>query len=120
MLDNVLAADFVSLRCQVYGRYVSYFQKMFKSSSKEIRHLVRIVSRDARPVTFRNVQYLTTLTGFSPWDYSSRKIQENLPRALVPARDWWRPSLLKKLLPMKGKSDDKERLNKMIDSLCNT
>ena len=119
MLENVLVADFVSLSCQVYGRYVSFFQKS-SSSSKEIRHLVRIVSRDARSVTFKNVQYLTTLTGFSPWDYSSRKIQENLPRAQVPARDWWRPSLLKKLLAMRGKSDDHERLKKMINSLCNT
>ena len=120
LLDNVLAPDFISLRCQVYGRYVSYFQKMFSSSSKEIRHLVRIVSRDARSVTYKNVQFLTNLTGFSPWDYSSRKIQESVPRAEVPARDWWRPSLLKKLIAMRGKTDDRERLSKMIDSLCST
>ena len=71
LVENVLAADFVSLRNQVYGRYVSYFQNLFRSSSREIRHLVRIVSRDSRSVTCRNIEHLTALIGLSPWDFSS-------------------------------------------------
>ena len=120
LLDNVLSADFVSLSHQVFGRYVSYFQKLFMSSSREVRHLARIVSRDARSVTYKNVQLLTTLSGYSPWDYSSGKILENLPKAPVLALDWWRPSLLKKFLAMRGQGYAQERLNKMIDSLCST
>ena len=123
LVENILAADFVPLRNQVYGRYVSYFQNLFMSSSKEVRHLARIVSRDARSVTSRNVQHLTTLSGYSPWDYSSEKIRENLPRSVVPAGDGWRIGLLRKLLELRSKCDDKprkERLSKMIDSPCPT
>ena len=42
LVDHVLAANFVSLRNQVYGRFASYFQNLFKSSSREVRHLARI------------------------------------------------------------------------------
>ena len=120
LVENVLAADFVSLKNQVYGRYVTYFQNLFKSTSKEIRHLMRIVSRDSRSVTCRNVEHLTNLTGLSPWDFSCGRIKEKLPRTAVPAGDWWRPGLLLKLLEMRGKVADHDRLAKMVDSLCST
>ena len=120
LVENVLAADFVSLRNQVYGRYVSYFQNLFRSSSREIRHLVRIVSRDSRSVTCRNVEHLTALTGLSPWDYSSGRLKEKLPRSMVPVGDWWRPGLLLKMLEMRGKVIDHDHLSKMVDSLCST
>ena len=120
LVESVLAADFVSLRNQVYGRYVTYFQNLFKSTSREIRHLVRIVSRDSRSVTCRNVEHLTALTGLSPWDYSGGRIKEKLPKSLVPDGDWWRPGLLLKLLDMRGKVADHDHLDKMVDSLCTT
>jgi hypothetical protein len=66
-------------RNQVYGRYVTYFWNFFRSSSREIRHLVRIVSMDFRTVTCRNVEHLTTLTGLSPWDYANGRLKEKLP-----------------------------------------
>ena len=50
LVENVLASNFISLRHQVYGRFVNYFQGLFKSSSREVRHLARIVSRDIRSV----------------------------------------------------------------------
>ena len=106
MVENVLAADFVSLRNQVYGRYVTYFQNLLKSNSREIRHLVRIVSRDSRSVTCRNVEHLSALTGLSPRDYSVGRIKEKLPKSLVPGGDRWRPGLLLKLFEMRGKVAD--------------
>ena len=84
-MENTLAGNFVSLRHQVYGRYVNYFQGLFKSTSKEVRHLARIVSRDIRSVTGRNVALLTEVAGLSPCDYSKwiidylLKFEQNRP-----------------------------------------
>ena len=120
VVENVLAENNMSLRNQVYGRYTTFFKNLFKSSSKEVRHLARIVTRDVRSVSNKNLQHLNALTGLSPWDFSSSKIEENLPKAVVPAEDWWRLSLLKKFLVLRNGDRKNERLNAMIDSLCNT
>ena len=81
---------------------------------------MRIVSRDSRSVTCRNVEQLTALTGLSPWDFSGGKIQEKLPRTAVPAGDWRRPGILLQLLEMRGKVADHDVMDKMVDSLCFT
>ena len=120
LVENTLANDFVSLQHHVYGRYINYFQGLFKSSSKEVRHLARIVSRDVRSVTSRNVSLLTRETGLSPWDYSKWKMQENFRTATVPANDGWSSGLLVKLLEKKMNFLDHPQLDKMIESLCTT
>ena len=120
LVENVLASNFISLRHQVYGRFVNYFQGLFKSSSREVRHLARIVSRDIRSVTCRNVLLLKEVTGLSPWDYSKRRIEDKLRRKSVPESDEWRPGLLLKLLEMRRGAEDRKNLDKMIDSLCTT
>ena len=50
------------------------------------------------------------------WKFSV-KLKTKTP---VPAEDWWRLSLLKKLLVLRDGDRKKERLNAMINSLCNT
>ena len=120
LVENTLARDFVSLRHQVYGRYVNYFQGLFNSSSKEVRHLARIVSRDVRSVTCKNVTLLKEVTGLSPWDFSKWRIQEKLLKTAVPSNDEWRSGLLVKLLETRRSSVDHEHLDRMIDSLCST
>ena len=121
LIENVLASNFVSLRHQIYGRYVNYFQGLFKSSSREVRHLARIVSRDVRSVTCRNVMLLSELTGLSPWDYSKWRIQEKFRKAAVPQNVEWRTGLFLKLLETRRDSlQNHDQLDKMIDSLCTT
>ena len=83
--ENTLANDFVSLQHHVYGRYINCFQGLFKSSSNELRHLARIVSRDTRSSKRRNRSLPTRETGLSPWDLSKWRMQENFRRATVPA-----------------------------------
>ena len=121
LVENVLASNFMSLRHQIYGRFVNYFQGLFKSSSKEVRHLVRIISRDVRSVTSKNVRLITEVSGLSPWDYSKQKIQQNLKKSPVPNNDEWRSGLLLKLLEKRRQSVNKDdQLDKMIVSLCTT
>ena len=120
LVENTLANNFVSLRHQIYGRYVNYFQGLFNSSSREVRHLVRIVSRDARSVTCRNVTLLSEMTGLSPWDYSKWRIMEKLQKTAVPSHDELRSGLLLKLLEARRNSLNSEHLDRLIDSLCTT
>jgi hypothetical protein len=56
LAKNVLAKNFVPLRKQIYSRYVKFFQHLFTSTSKQIRHLARIVSLDARSTVYKNVK----------------------------------------------------------------
>ena len=74
------------------------FPGVVQEQRTEVRNLTRIVSRDVRSVTCRNVMLLSELTGLSPWDYSKWRIQEKFRKAAVPQNDEWRPGLLLKLL----------------------
>ena len=124
LVENVLAENFVPLRKQIYSRYVSFFQHLFTSSSQEIRHLARIVSRDARSSVFRNIQFIKELSGVSPWDYSNWRVVQKIQNAIVPPNNVWRITFLEKLLELRRKSsallEDTACLTMMIDSLCNT
>ena len=82
--------------------------------------MARIVSRDLRSVTGRNVALLTEVAGLSPWDYTKCRIQENLLKTAVPSNDEWRSGLLMKLLEERRNSLEHEYLDRLIDSLCTT
>ena len=124
LVENCLAENFVSLRKQVYSRYVKFFQNLFSSTSKEVRHLARIVSRDARSTVYRNVNFLLETSGLSPWDFSNWKIVQKIENSTVPPNNDWRMSMLKKTLAMRSRKnaclESCEQITKMIDSLCNT
>ena len=99
---------------------MNFFQGLFKSTSKEVRHLARIISRDVRSVTCKNVGLIARASGLSPWDYTKLRIQQKLTRAEVPQNDEWRSGLLLKLLEMRRYAMEKKTFDKMIDSLCST
>ena len=124
IVENVLAPSSVSLRNQAYSRYVNFFQQLFRSSSREVRHLVRIVARDVRSVTSKNVALVTACSGLSPWDYAKWRIQEQLPKKPVPDNQEWRTTLLLKMMDTRqeliNQNKDTKNIQGMIDSLCST
>ena len=124
IVEQVLAPNFVSLRNQVYSRYVNFFQQLFRSSSREVRHLVRIVARDVRSVTSRNVRLIADLTGLSPWDMARWRIKEKLPKSQIPANQEWRIQLIQKLLDRRRElyyqNESIEMIQDMLGSLCST
>ena len=124
LVENCLAENFVPLRKQVCSRYAKFFQSLFSSTSKEVRHLARIVSRDAKSTVYKNVQFLLENSGLSPWDFSNWKIMQKIENSPVPPNNGWRLSLLKKLLATRSRKkaelENCDDLSKMIDSLCTT
>ena len=124
LVENCLAENFVPLRKQICTRYVSFFNKLFTSSSKEIRHLARIVAHDANSTVYKNLKYIQELSGWNPWDSTGHQIGLKIESSRVPPNNEWRMTLLKKLLATRMlKSfdlEDTKHISVMIDSLCNT
>ena len=98
LVENTLAENFVSLKKQVYSRFIKFFQNLFCSSSKEVRHLARIVSRDPRSTLYRNIQHIEQISGLSPWNFSNWRILKKIENAMVPPNNECRMALLMKLL----------------------
>ena len=124
LVENLLAEKFLPIRKQIYSRYVNFFQHLFTSCSQEIRHLARIVSRDARSTVFKNVRLIEEMSGLSPWDYSSWRILQKIEITTVLVGNKWKMTFLVKLLDMRSKMsaqlEDTNQLDLMINSLCNT
>jgi hypothetical protein len=103
LVENVLADNFVPFRKQIYSRYVNFFQNLLTSCSKEIRHLARIVSRDARSIVFKNVKLIEEISGLNLWDYSGWRILLKIENAAVAPGNGWMISFLVKLLDQRRK-----------------
>ena len=124
LVEGFLAKDFVSLRNQILGRYPSFFQKLLKSPSKEIRLLANIVGRDPRSTTYKNLQHVKNLSSLDPWDFSSQRIKIQLPVKKVPENQKWRLGLMANLMEIREdkfvNAEDASRICAMLDSLCST
>ena len=85
----------VFFRNQVLSRYPGFYRSLLNSSSKTVRILARIVSRDPRSNTYKNLKYLERLTKLRhPEFYTAFKIKEALPVKRVPVEEQWRLGLL--------------------------
>ena len=124
VVENCLAKTAVPLRKQICSRYVNFFKNLFSSSSKEVRHLANIVSRDARSVVFRNIEYIENISGVSPWRSTSKETLRKIENVPTPPNNEWRMKLLLKLLENRRKMSESfentTRISEMINSLCNT
>ena len=125
LVEGFLAGDQVSLRNQVLSRYPGFYRSLLNSSSEEVSILARIVSRDPRSTTYRNLKYLERLTKLrQPEFYTAFKIKEALPVQKVPVGEQWRLGLLTSLLKIKIEKfiwvEDNKHICAMIDSLAST
>ena len=99
-----------------------------KSPCREVTILARVVAKDIRMTTARNLSMLEAETGgltwASPGTLIKRELAERVP--VVPPVDSWRIPYLGRLLEERdrlayqGKEDCQEFLNaqELIDSLC--
>ena len=122
LVDNLLAANFVSTRRQILGRYVKFFKGLLSSRSKEVVLVANIVARDKASVTGRNLEMLREETGLNPWSATPAQIRESLPKAEVPQQDRYRLGLLEKYLStrklLESDMGDTKDISGLIDSLC--
>ena len=125
LVEGHLAASFPSLRNQVFVRYAGFFRSLLNSPSKEIQFLARVVSKDPRSTTYRNLQLLSSKSGLQePYMCSHEKVKTALPNKCVPEAEMWRIGLLDQLILLREEKQDSaqsaQTISAMIDSLCNT
>ena len=124
LLDNLLVANFLSVKQQLVGRYINFVRNLMNSSSPEVCVVSSMVSRCARSTTGKNLKNIEIETGMDPWTDQSWRIQEEIQRREVPKGEEWRIQYLTKLLDarleMKDKCQELEEINSIIDSLCSS
>ena len=90
--------------------------------------MARMVAKDIRTTTARNLSFLDATTGGQTWSAPAGKIREELAKreADVPEVDAWRISYLGRLLEERDTlsylgeehQEQIERVQELIDSLC--
>ena len=124
LLDNLLVANFLSVKQQLVGRYINFVRNLINSSSPEVCVVSSMVARCARSTTGKNLKNIERETGMDPWTDQSWRIQEAIQRREVPKGEGWRIQYLAKLLDarleMKDQCQDLEEINSIIDSLCSS
>ena len=121
-VENLLAADFTTLRTQILSRYVKFFQKLLSSKSLEVKILAELVGKDATSTTGNNLARIRLESGLDPWVVSGSTMSAKLPPAEVPDQDEWRLPLLEKYIRKRHEAEsnleDTDQLNELINSLC--
>ena len=125
---DYLSGGLVTVRRDVIARYSGFYKSLLTSPCREVNILARVVVKDIRITTARNLSLLETTTGGQTWATPSGKIREELAKRETdaPMVDAWRIPYLGRLLEerdtlsyMGEELDDQiERLQELIDSLC--
>ena len=125
---DYLSGGLISARRDILGRYVGFYKNLLSSPSREVNILARIVAKDIRTNTARNLRLVEEETGGLTWSMASRRIRKELleRKPVVPMEDQWRLQYLGKLLERRdtmlyqGREgcEDVELVQGLIDSLC--
>ena len=109
ILQNMLSCGFSSARVDILSKFVSFFKSLRYSASKEVQVLSRLVSRDVRSCTGKNLLLLQELSGLSPWTVSSTRLKQVLmekEQCQVPIEDQWRLPYLESLISQRRAAQD--------------
>lgn len=121
---DYLSGGLISARRDILGRYVGFYQNLLSSPSREVNILARIVAKDIRTNTARNLRLVEEETGGLTWSMTSRRIKTELleRKPVVPMEDQWRLQLLERRDSMLYKGmescEEVELVQGLIDSLC--
>ena len=81
LVDNLLAADFLTVKQDLIGRYVNFFSGLLKSHSPEVRIVASMVGRSARSTTGKNMLGIERETGLDPWTAKAWSVRQEVPRS---------------------------------------
>ena len=124
IVEDVLAKDFFTVKQQLVGRFVDFFQKLLKSPSSEIRVVANMAGRCAQSTTGGNLHKIQLETGLDPWQVSGWKFKESIGRSRVTRQDAFRVQYLRKLLDarteIRSRAEDSQEVDVLINSLCSS
>ena len=92
-LHETLYCGYSSAKTDILCRYPRFFQSLLNSPGRELRVISRIVSRDVRSTTGKNLALIRDLTGLNPWEARVQQLRQKLSLSetvKVPENDKWR------------------------------
>ena len=121
-MDNLLAAQFYTVKQQLLSRFVNFVKKLMRSTSPEVSVVANMVARCARSTTGGNLMQIERETNLDPWITPAWMIRETAGRAEVPPMEGWRVQYLGKLLDARQELEDRcektDEISSLIDNLC--
>jgi hypothetical protein len=124
IVDNLLAAEFFTVKQQLIGRYVNFFNGLLKSLSPEVKIVASMVARCARSTTGKNMMNIERETRLDPWTCKAWNVRNQVKRAGLPMGEGWRLHYLSKLLVARKELEtmcqNVEEINLLIESLCSS
>ena len=126
---DYLSGGLVTVRRDIITRYAGFFKSLLTSPCREVNILARLVAKDIRTTTARNLRLLEVETGGGTWATSLTLLKEKLKEQdpVVPLEDRWRVPYLGKLLEERDMllyeglaetEPEVESVQNLIDSLC--
>ena len=125
---DYLSGGLVTVRRDVIARYAGFYKSLLTSPCREVNILARMVAKDIRTTTARNLALLEKTTGGQTWSAPAGKIREELAKREpdVTRVDAWRIPYLGRLLEERDTlsymgeehHEQVERVQELIDSLC--
>ena len=127
---DYLSGGLVSARVDILGRYLGFYRSLLSSPSREVTILARIVAKDIRSTTAKNLRLLEVETDGMTWSASNPAVKKKLlqSKLRVPLEEEWRIKYLGKLLEQRdqlryaGQEDhvQVELVQSLMDSLCSS
>ena len=125
-LQELLSCGYTSAKADILGRFVGFFHSLRQSASFEAQVLSRMLSRDVRSVTGKNLQMVQELTNLNPWTTQKKHLKIGLVTSEImetPLQDRWRIQYLSSLLSqrrfahLEGLEEYEKHLSELIESL---
>ena len=124
-----LSGGLVTVKWDILSRYSGFYKGLLASPSREVNIMARLVAKDVRTTTAKNIRVLERETGGLGWRSSAQDVRKELSKRATPVSDMdsWRIPYLSKLLEQRdklmysGEGEDSEqlaRLKELIESLC--
>ena len=123
-VENLLAADFPSIRCNLLNQYVGFLKRLRTSVSNEVRIMSHLAAADVRSVTMKNCLNIREEFGIWPWTCHRHDLRKQYKLYVTPDIDAWRlpllGSLLKQRYEMEIMGEDASTICELIESLCSS
>ena len=119
-----LAGGLVTSKIDIVARYSIFYKTLLSSPCKEVSIMARIVAKDIRTTTARNLRLLEVESGGLTWAAPGCRIRESCmaKEPVVQEVDSWRVTYLGKLLEQRDQlvyqGETAENFQELIESLC--
>ena len=123
----MLSPGAVSARAEILSRFIKFFRSLRAAPSHEVVSAALLLARDKRSTLAKNIDYVEKVTGQDAWVASPQLVCSIVVERETVApneEDEWRLPYLAKLLEQRvqlhtlGMSEEEERVQELINSLC--